>query len=820
MTNIPTAGIKYSDKKADILKGNTLALENPSVSVKDVKANTLLSGHKFTGLEAKTIRKVDLLRLQIGRDYASKAEGSKQIVDSLTVISEYFSNISSEAGSRPTLAKEVGEFISASLNAQNDPSNQSLKRIVVDAAHRAANAINDATKLCIKQKYNAQVQIAEELQNLNSALIELAQINTSLNACADTDDVSHLLDQRDALVSQISSFVAVDPPFYTHKQGAMLTTSGFVLVNSENNFAQFSTSINTVTDIENKAKLNDIYYIYDNLDPLDKTEKVSSKCNDIFRPNGDLEAAYGKVPGLIDLYENKIDSILNYIDTLAANFSEKANALHNSGSNYSGRTEIVGTKTFANTDGLSWTGSAKLGLVDSDGMAVKTSTSAGGFVIPPLKLNLQKLSEISDGQKLTTSNIVKEINAHFNNSMTSSIGIGVQSDNTNKHLIKNIAMAVCGHKNNQIRFDFDVFNNSDFKSDFEVLGITYPTGSTINGSLPDKAEIQPGERTRTFQTISLSKGTVTGSQNIDIKFRAKGENGIFGEGTLRFTVDFDQTIEAGTRIYGSLIGGASDGDFVSVSMDQVSYVSAAIVDENGTEVTGGSKGFLSIKDVSGKNYGIVVQDDDSKAISYLDGFGSVKRGFGHLYGLNNLFNVDETDGKYCSSIKIRNDIFADENLLSSSRLQSVKTIQEERLTGSAKATTSIDFEAFGGLINLVSYDGSTITVGPQTYTLVNGAASSAYEISISGLTSAQEIVDKVVTTLNSDQYFENILTFSSGTNSLVITANDGGISGNNVAYRLVSTGASIFNTSADTTSLNLSGGTETSQFVSISLHHM
>ncbi|MDX1916370.1 MAG: hypothetical protein SFT68_00080, partial [Rickettsiaceae bacterium] len=809
MCRVSLSALKFADKKADLLVSNIAASQDPEATIKDALARTIVGKGQILGLQTSVVRKTDLLELGALRVATSSAEYATKLNDHINLIVQRIGSI--EEGVRPTFAKEISEFVAATVMLANNPSDPNQKRICIDLANNIANIIRDTSNFCYERKFQIYQEITEEISNLNQNLSELASINKELKALPLNSDRSFLEDARDKIINNISSMIDLDAPQIGDFSAATISSRGYVLVDgAAGSCWQISSSSMSLNDVNAGHSIPSLYMRNNNFASFDITQQGPVECTSLFS-SGSTSSGAGKILALYDLYNNQLASLIDSLDILAANVTQKMNAVHNSGSCTSGRSDITGTTTSFNSESKEWKGSFTLGLVDANGKNLKSSLGSSAYNIPPLKLNLEKLSTISENGSVSTKMIIDEINSHFNFANKTVVAMCPQSDNSSKHLMQDIAMVVSSNKNGIFKFDFSGFNNSDFDADLEILTVSGPTGTSVNGALPEKYSFTAGEKARTFQCVNLAKSSLTGSQNIDVKFRVKGTNGNFGEGILRFNINFDTAYDPCTRITGSLIGGASDGSFVSSAADTSSKIAAKLVRADGSAISTEEAGFFNITKNTTDTFGIVLQDDTSSTNVDLEGFSSVSRGFGHYYGMNNLFNITEQSKFYASSMRIRQDIFLDDALFSSGRLLSASPTQQVKVVGGAAASATVNFTAFGGGINIASYNGATLTIDSKTYTLVNSATTSVDEISILGLTSEQAIINAIVTYLNDDAYISNLVEFSSGADQLIMTSTIGGASSNAISYQFVSGGALVFNSAADTGALSFSGGTDLSK---------
>ncbi|MDX2050118.1 MAG: hypothetical protein SFT93_02955 [Rickettsiaceae bacterium] len=807
MSSIIEAGLKFADKKTDLLTENALAELDPTISVKTLSAKTILSSGRITGLKSDIIRNVDLFKLQMGREYARRVEESGQIINSLSLIQNRISLI--EDNKIEPLANELMEFFGSIELAAESPEDQTAKKLCVLKASEVASSINILARECYEQKIQAQDKIIRELDDINRVIRELAEINKLiLEANSYGGEITNLEDTRDKLINEIAACIMIDEPSYS-RGAVMLSSSGRALLKTDGNFASFEFMPQDSHLIKNGEKLNNIYIKTLRYTGKDSAGEITGSfvSREIFYDSAkDSSIKGGRLKGLLDLYNKELPLYIGALDALAFNVSEHVNRIHNSGSSFPGRSEITGSEVVSASTKSTWAGTARIGIVDKMGRSIKTSSGAAGYTVNPMVINLEQLSNVSNDMMLSVPTILAEINAHFGLTHNKALGMGKQGSEE-KYLLHDINLVVSNAQNGQIKFDFEGLNTSDFDANLEILGITIPAGSSVLGRIPSSALIKSKDKTRTFQSITLNKGSLSGNQQLDVKFRVRGENGVIKEGTLRFSLDFDADIPASTRIAGSLPGGGLDGDFAIRNLDRIGLISAKIVDKDGNEVKDASDGYLHLSNISGEEYKIVIQDDTSETGSvWADGFGPIKRGFGHYFGLNNLFELTRGIGNYAHSLKIREDIDQDETLLSMSRFTRSNKIDTIQRIGVSSARASVSFAQFAGPITIGTYDLANLNINGRVYRLVNGPATANLDISIQGLVSSTDIIDKIVASLNADQYFNELIVFERNGDNLDMKIKVAGEDGNNLTYRFFSAGGAIFNSVADTTTLNFAGG--------------
>lgn len=836
-SNVISDPFKFVDKKSDVLGRNPLNNLDPSVSQTKVISNAAASGKGFTNLyDPKIVRNVDELRMQSIRNYASKSDYSNAILQGLRIIQDDIGNING-VGELPKIPDSVSNFFLQANYALQDIASSENKNLFVSSATTLCTTLNQTAQSCYNQKHNTQLQIAHGINELNQALEGLAELNLYINRVSlNEGDITRLQDERDRYLTTICSYIYVETPRYSYTKdnqtaAVMLTAQGTTLVNNEGSYAQFEFTADDPQNISSGSDLPQIIVRQKALknSPAAKAYNQNSDAKVFYDPNNPQDLPNGVLKGMIDLHEKELPAYIGCLDSLAFNLTEQINKIHNSGSSFLGRTEIKGNSSTSLLSRSLWSGSTRIAVVNEDG----TPAMAGSNPISPLTLNLEKLSQIYGGG-VTIQNILTEINSFFGSSLTTQVGMGQQDtgDNSEKYLLNDVKMVVSKTTENQINFDFEGINTSDFGGNFEVLSVSSPAGSSVISSLPQVARIERGEKTRTYQSVVLNKGSLTGMQTVNVTFRVKGDNGVVNEGTLSFDLDFTNTIEPGTRLAATLPLGAGVGDFSTLSLDWPELLNASLVDSNGFDISDNKEGYVSISALNApgsSNYKIVIQDDDSSTISddnqggQIRGFEPTYRGLSHFLGLNNFFDVTEEKGQYALTMQVRPDIADAPDLLSISRLMAQGTMSVDVTVGDSFAQGSVAFTPYSaGVIDITSYAGSNISimktelvggvptvVSTQTYSLVNGPTSTFNQINIAGSTSAQQIITKIATYLNSTTYCSNYISFAQDGNALSISAAQAGSSGNNIAFKFQSGGAAIYDGASDTGTKNLAGGSDT-----------
>ena len=746
---------------------NTASQNVDGATVKKVISSASIQRGSTTSIRTHITRDVDLFAMQDLRTTCSQVSYHSEIASGIKPIQDLIGDI--DPGKPARLNKAVSDFFEGVHESARNPADGALKTALVASASNLCEVVHDTATTCYKAKQTVQYRLLEEIDKLNANIKTLSELNDRISqAFATGNDVTDLEDERDRLVGEIASSIAVETPSFGPDKTVMLRTQGKIILYKDQ-YASFSyDSLLDLEATEDGANLGIINYnlmfrergstpILMRTDEFYNVDKGSK-----LLPNGSIKA-------YADLHDAVIPKYISSLDNLAFNLRENLNRIHNSGSPYPGRDLAIGSRLVKLTDKASWAGEAKIAVVGTDGRPVKTGVGANEYIATELNLDLGSLSNVGVGGMASARDIIQEINAHFGPHVNQSVGMGQQTavgaPVPGKYLLADFQMVTQSSSAGQISFDFEALNTSDFDTKIEILSVTPPAGATLIGTLPNVVSISKGEQKRTFQTIRLGTGVLAAAQDISVKIRVTGSDGIVKEGTITFNVDLDHLPSIGARISGIPDAGGAMGDFANTAIDRQSFMEASLVDVDGNGILDDyTEGYISVKTTDGA-YKILMQDDTSSTSVWADGFGSIKRGFGQFFELNNLIDSTDKGGRYALDMRVRSDILATPGLFSSARM------------ASNKVPYTVGDEAATGILNFTANaaPGDIITINGQIYTFGIGAG----QITVGGV--AAETVTNVVAALNASPFLRNLVSFVANGTHLKVTAVTAGTGGNAIA---------------------------------------
>ena len=136
-----------------------------------------------------------------------------------------------EPGTAGSLSDRIAGLDTAFIEAASRPDSEPRLQNVLRSAKGIADHINTISREIQTQRTNADHSIALQVDQLNSALKNIEQLNRAiLTQDSSGRDTSALMDQRQQLVDQISSIVPMRAVPRDRGQIALITTGGAILL--------------------------------------------------------------------------------------------------------------------------------------------------------------------------------------------------------------------------------------------------------------------------------------------------------------------------------------------------------------------------------------------------------------------------------------------------------------------------------------------------------------------------------------------------------------------------------------------------------------
>ncbi|HEY4973398.1 MAG TPA: hypothetical protein VII41_07310, partial [Steroidobacteraceae bacterium] len=137
-------------------------------------------------------------------------------------------------GAAGSLETALSSFTTALQSLSTTSGSSSSQISALTAAQSLAQQLNATTQGIQTLRSNAEQDLGISVNQANSAITQIAQLNTQLQGLSATDpNAATLMDQRDAAINQLSQLMDVRVSVEGNNQATIYTTSGVQLVGAQ-----------------------------------------------------------------------------------------------------------------------------------------------------------------------------------------------------------------------------------------------------------------------------------------------------------------------------------------------------------------------------------------------------------------------------------------------------------------------------------------------------------------------------------------------------------------------------------------------------------
>jgi flagellar hook-associated protein 1 FlgK len=292
------------------------------------------------------------------------------LYDTLSVVETMFSE-TDQSG----VASSLSAFFDSLEAASVDPSDTALRLDVVGAASDLASSVQDTYAFLDSTADGIDSQLSDSLDSINDALAQIATLQESITSTAHSTGQGDLLDERDALISELASSIGATVEYGEDNEVTVFMGSHALV----NDTAARSLSYSTDADGNPVISISSDGASY----------AVTS-------------SAGGAVGGLIEAHDT-IRGVQEDLDTFAETFADAFNTQHSAGYDSDGN---LGTSLFSYTSGDAGASLAVDSSFTSDpgllALASSATASAGDGG------NLDSLIDLQDAEIFGASSLTAE----------------------------------------------------------------------------------------------------------------------------------------------------------------------------------------------------------------------------------------------------------------------------------------------------------------------------------------------------------------------------------------------------------------------------
>lgn len=307
--NNALSGLRFTSTATSLTSANISNAGNPSYTRKSIDPVQLLAGDQISGIAVGSIRREydAFVQRQLVTERANAGYASTR-TQFLSRLDQMFG----APGSARALDTVLNDFSTSFQTLLTSPESQTARSGVINSATVVAQTLRSLSTSTQSMRLDAEKGLADATARLNSLLTDLNKVNGRLKVSFDDESRVGLLDQRDQLVSEISSYVDVRTVYDDRGAVQLYGGSGFVLLSTMQ--PQLSFDARDIIGPNNH---------YDE-DPTKRT--VGTITADTPSGRVDLIAAgvfkSGKIAALIELRDKSLPAAQEQLDQIAAGLAQ------------------------------------------------------------------------------------------------------------------------------------------------------------------------------------------------------------------------------------------------------------------------------------------------------------------------------------------------------------------------------------------------------------------------------------------------------------------------------------------------------------------
>jgi flagellar hook-associated protein 1 len=229
--SIAMSGLNANQAALSIVSSNVANASTPgyvSQSINQVEANY---GSAGTGVQIAGISRA--LNTYVQSQLRTETSGGGY-ADQISNVLTQLQNIYGTPGGQGTLESGFSNLTSAVQGLSANSGSYSAQSAVITAAQNLAQQLNSTTQGIQALRSNVQQDISTSISSANTAMSQIANLNTQLQGMSSTDpSAATLEDQRDTAVNTLSKLMDVRVTTSGNNQVSIYTNSGIELVGAQ-----------------------------------------------------------------------------------------------------------------------------------------------------------------------------------------------------------------------------------------------------------------------------------------------------------------------------------------------------------------------------------------------------------------------------------------------------------------------------------------------------------------------------------------------------------------------------------------------------------
>jgi len=222
------SGLRANQASLSIISSNVANAQTPGYVNQNPNQIEVSSGEFGATVQTTGVnRQLDLFVQNQLRTETSGGAYADQMANILSQLQSVYGT----PGGDGTLETALSNFTASLQSLSSNPGNQSAQSVALSAGQTLAQQLNATTNGIQSLRTNVEQDIGNAAGQANTAMNQIAQINTQLQGLSPNDPLAAtLMDKRDNAINQLSKLVDIRVVTDSSNQASVFTNSGIQLV--------------------------------------------------------------------------------------------------------------------------------------------------------------------------------------------------------------------------------------------------------------------------------------------------------------------------------------------------------------------------------------------------------------------------------------------------------------------------------------------------------------------------------------------------------------------------------------------------------------
>lgn len=344
------SAIQTNTAAINVTSNNIANVNTPGYVRRVANLATLAPGGMLSGVELAGVQR--MVNDYLDREVLTSSSNSARYDVQSTMMDQLNAALGAP-GDGNSVGSRLDAVYTALGQASLDPSSLTGRLGALGQFDSLGQSISGLASSVADLRSNTDQQVSAVISQANTLIQQIVHINPQVqHAIVSGDTSTGLLDQRDALVQQLSQLIGVRVTNQPDGRVFIATNDGVQLVNDNYTVLTYQPASGTSFKPIMAQMMNTI-----------SGQAIGT--SQAF----DAHAQSGQLRGLLDLRDNTLADISTELGSLAQSVSLAFNAVHNANAAVPPPTALVGRQTgLLSSDGLNFTGATTIGITDSNGV--------------------------------------------------------------------------------------------------------------------------------------------------------------------------------------------------------------------------------------------------------------------------------------------------------------------------------------------------------------------------------------------------------------------------------------------------------------------